>query len=125
MVVGRDIGICICIRLYMAMTVTGSVVMTVRMPLGGVMTLPARVGRRLAMALNHRRRSQALPGQGQGHQDRQEDAPGTLHTGILGRQTGKRALRQVNHWRAVRTFGGSAPGWLVRNGLISSPPRRV
>lgn len=29
------------------------------------------------------------------------------------------------YWRAVRTLRGSACGWLVRNGLMSSPPRRV
>jgi len=27
--------------------------------------------------------------------------------------------------RAVRMFFGTAPGWLVRQGLMSSPPRRV
>ena len=29
------------------------------------------------------------------------------------------------YWRAVRTFDGTVPGALVRQGLISSPPRRV
>jgi hypothetical protein len=29
------------------------------------------------------------------------------------------------HCRAVRVLGGTAPGWLVRQGLMSSPPRRV
>ena len=33
-------------------------------------------------------------------------------------------LRQ-GHWRAVRTLDGMACGWLVRQGLMSSPPRRV
>ena len=29
------------------------------------------------------------------------------------------------HCRAVRTLGGNLPGALVRQGLMSSPPRRV
>jgi len=29
------------------------------------------------------------------------------------------------HCRAVRTGAGAGPGWLVRQGLMSSPPRRV
>ena len=29
------------------------------------------------------------------------------------------------HCRAVRVLGGTAPGWLVRQGLMSRPPRRV
>ena len=33
-------------------------------------------------------------------------------------------LRSV-YWRAVRTLAGRAPGWLVRKGLMSRPPRRV
>ncbi len=30
-----------------------------------------------------------------------------------------------DYCRAVRTLAGTAPGWLVRQGLMSSPPRRV
>lgn len=33
--------------------------------------------------------------------------------------------RGRRYCRAVRMLVGSAPGWLVRNGLMSSPPRRV
>lgn len=34
-------------------------------------------------------------------------------------------LSQADYWRAVRTFSGGATPALVRNGLMSMPPRRV
>ena len=36
-----------------------------------------------------------------------------------------RSVHSLIYWRAMRILGGSVCGWLVRNGLMSSPPRRV
>ena len=40
-------------------------------------------------------------------------------------QRKKRTPSGLLYCRAVRTLGGNAPGALVRQGLMSSPPRRV
>jgi hypothetical protein len=38
----------------------------------------------------------------------------------------KRSMNKfLVYCRAVRVLGGTAPGWLVRQGLMSRPPRRV
>lgn len=38
---------------------------------------------------------------------------------------GLRMAGRLFYCRAERTLAGKAPGWLVRNGLMSRPPRRV
>jgi hypothetical protein len=47
--------------------------------------------------------------------------------GVKGHATSRLALiaAQPPYCRAVRTFAGRGPGWLLRQGLMSRPPRRV
>ena len=84
--------------------------------MGPLCTRQSRLCRRLAQ--HHGRGSDTLPGQGRQKQPSHEATQHHGHARIL-------ASPRRPYWRAVRVFAGRAPGWLVRKGLMSSPPRRV